>query len=634
MSKANEVLKKYWGHDQLRPAQEKAIDAVLQQQDVIALLPTGGGKSICFQIPALMQEGICIVVSPLISLMQDQVDGLKRKGIKAMMLGGHLPFSELNTLLDNCIYGNYKFLYLSPERLLNELVLDRLKQMNINLVAIDEAHCISEWGHDFRPAYRKIAVLKEHLPHVNIIALTATATKRVLTDISDNLGLNDAEIIKISFARHNISLQIKKSEDKIYELQNYLQAHPGVSIVYVRSRRLTLNLSQLLNNHNVGAKAYHGGMNTAQKERLLRDWQAEKFQVMVATNAFGMGIDKANVRHVIHYHLPDSLESYYQEVGRAGRDGNASTALLIYSDADILKLKDQFLANAPTPQTVKTIYKKLNSYLAIAYGEGQETLHNFNFLTFCNTYNFNTYLVFNVLQFLDRLDVLTLSKEFNQRTELYFKISNRAILTFLDHNEKFQHLVQTLLRMQGGFFDYKTTVNISYLEKKTGYRRERINELLEELAHLDVIDLTLADQDSSVEFLVPREDNFTIHPLVSYIEQYYKNKKFKIDALIQFVENDTQCKVTQLLAYFDEKEQSACGQCSVCLNAKKTTSAKRAELRQIYQAIITTLKRDDTSSKQLHATLPYTEDLILFVLRRMLDRHEISLTTKMDYHLN
>src|SRR5699024_793861 len=402
MLSPNEVLKKYWGFESLRPAQKKAVNHVLKQQDVITLMPTGGGKSVCFQLPALMKEGICVVISPLISLMQDQVNALKEKNIKAISISGPTPIKELTRKLDNCLYGGYKFLYLSPERLQQRLVKNYIREMNVNLIAVDEAHCISEWGHDFRPAYREIKELKELQPDVPIIALTATATNKVLQDIQENLSLENATLVKMSFARENISLLIKKTEDKNYELQKFLSKNLGVSIIYVRSIKLTLTLKDFLNHNNISAEAYHGGMDSEQKEALLKNWQAEKFQVMVATNAFGMGIDKANVKNVIHYQIPDSLGNYYQEVGRAGRNGQEANALLNYENSDLLRLKDQFLKNAPTPEKTKLIYKKLNSYFSIAYGEGVEQEYNFSFLDFCHTYHLNTYLTYNVLHILDR----------------------------------------------------------------------------------------------------------------------------------------------------------------------------------------------------------------------------------------
>lgn len=632
MLSPNEVLKKYWGFDELRKPQQKAVDFVLNRQDVIALLPTGGGKSICFQVPAMMLNGICIVISPLISLMQDQVKALQEKGIKALSLSGPTPYKDLTRKLDNCLYGNYKFLYLSPERLQQEIVLEYIREMNVNLIAVDEAHCISEWGHDFRPAYRDISALKELQPDVPWIALTATATKNVLKDIQENLSLEKAALVKISFARNNIALQIKKTEDKNYELQKFLNKNPGVSIVYVRNRKLTLSLSNFLSLSGVSAQAYHGGMNADQKKKLLDDWQSEKFTTMVATNAFGMGIDKANVKNVVHYHIPDSLEAYYQEVGRAGRNGMESNAILFYDSSDILNLKDQFLKNAPTPEHTRFLYKKLNSYFSIAYGEGTEQTYNFSLLDFSHTYKVNTYLAYNVLQLLDRLEVLKLSKEFHQRTELYFKIPNHELYSFLDQNRYFQPLIHSILRLYGGFFNYKTDIDLKLIEQKTGLSRTSINEQLQKLAALEIIDLTLADQDSTIMFLVPREDDFTINPLTPYIKKHYINKKNKIDEVIRFVEEDRICKMRLLLDYFGENRKEDCRKCSNC--QKKYKKSVKGNFALIISEIITLLQQHkELDIKTLIAQLSFAEEEIIYCLRQLLDTHQVIRTAKNTFIL-
>lgn len=634
MPSANEVLKRYWGFDQLRPSQAEAIKELQKGHDIITLMPTGGGKSVCFQIPALLQPGLCIVISPLVSLMQDQVESLQRKGIKAMSLTGHIPFKDLLRQLDNCLYGGYKFLYLSPERLQQELVQERIREMNINLIAIDEAHCISEWGHDFRPAYREIKILRELQPAVPFIALTATATPKVVADIRQNLELTNAKLIQMSFARNNISLLVKNAEDKSYELQKFLQKNPGVSIIYVRSRKLTLSLRDRLKHHGIKAEAYHGGMNKDQKQKLLQDWQAERFSVMVATNAFGMGIDKANVRNVVHYQLPDSLEAYYQEVGRAGRNGQESAALLLYNPSDILRLKDQFLKNAPTAESLKQVYKKLNAYFSIAYGEGLEQEFNFSFLDFCYTYNLNTYLTYNVLQFLDQQEVLRLSREFHQRTALYFKIENHELYDFLAQNQQYQNLVHVLLRLQGGFFSYKTTINLKLVQAKTSMPRSEINKQLQKLHELEVIDLTLADQDSTIEFLMPREDDYTINPLVPYIKKHYLNKKKKIESVIRFAEDQQECKVKHLLAYFGEDQKEDCKKCTVCQHKYQTKVPAKSLNLKIYEAIRELYATEqEFSSKQLIIQLDFPEENILFVLRRMLDKNLIIRTPKNTYRL-
>lgn len=363
------VLQQYWGYDDFRGSQRKIIDTVISGQDVLALMPTGGGKSICYQVPALAMEGICIVVSPLVALIQDQVAQLKKRNIKAIALTGGIRSNEVNDLLDNCVFGNYKFLYLSPERLQQTVVRERIQQMNVNLIAIDEAHCISQWGNDFRPAYLECSILKELAPQTPMIALTATATPRVVDDIVENLELKEVRIFKDSFSRSNIAFKVKRSEDKLYQLKKYMEKVSGSGIVYVRSRKMSISLANFLVKNGVSASFYHGGIPKSDKEEKLNRWLNGKDRVMVATNAFGMGVDKPDVRLVVHYQIPDSLESYFQEAGRAGRDGEPSTAIILTSKEDADRAKQQFLSTLPDVSFVKTVYSKLNNYFQISYGE-------------------------------------------------------------------------------------------------------------------------------------------------------------------------------------------------------------------------------------------------------------------------
>jgi ATP-dependent DNA helicase RecQ len=401
MSKALELLKLYWKHNNFRELQEDIINAVLDENDTLALLPTGGGKSICYQIPALLNDGICIVISPLIALMKDQVNTLKNKGIKAVALTGGINENEIIDILDNCQYGNYKFLYTSPERLQNEWILERIKNLPINLIAVDEAHCVSQWGHDFRPAYLKIHLLKDFFSKTPILALTATATKRVQDDIIDQLRLTNTAVFWQSFERKNSAYMVIETEDKLHYSAQILKKNIAPSIIYVTNRKSCTDTVNQLKSVNISATFYHGGLSMKDKEKHMKLWMDEKVQVMVATNAFGMGIDKANVKTVIHFHLPSNLESYYQEAGRAGRNGEKAYAVILVNSSDIEHAYSQFIHVLPDKSFLNFVYKKLCSYLQIGYGEGIDEEYNFNLNNFCLKYNLSLLKTYNSLLFLD-----------------------------------------------------------------------------------------------------------------------------------------------------------------------------------------------------------------------------------------
>lgn len=608
------------------------ISYILQQEDVIALMPTGGGKSICFQVPAMLTKGICIVISPLLALMQDQVNNLMQRGIPALMLQSGISYSDLDKILDNCIYGKYKFLYLSPERLQQELVQARLKLMNVNYLVVDEAHCISEWGNDFRPAYQNIISFKNLHPNVKTIALTATATDRVVSDMVKYLDIPNTKVFKQSFKRDNLHLISENFEDKNYKIVQFLNKNAGSSIVYVRNRSATEELSNFLKSNNISASPFHGGLNNVQKNKLLQDWLAEKTRVMVATNAFGMGIDKANVRNVIHYHLPESLESFFQEAGRAGRDDKAANAYLIFNNSDILRLKKQFLETLPTVEDVKLVYKKLNAYFSIPFGEGKEELHNFNFLEFCKNYQLHSVKTFQVLQLLDRASILTLKKEYKQHIEIQFKINAKQVDYFESANPKYFQLLQVLTRSFSGIFDQFLALDLKELQYKTGHSLSEIKIQLNELKNQEILNLNVIDQDTSVYFLEPREDDVTINPLIPYIRQQFQNKESKVNAVLNYIENNTDCKMVQLLSYFGEVNLKDCKKCSVCISKNKKTS-NLSNKRKIALEILKILTYKPATSREILQQLKYEEIIVLDILQQLLDIDKVELTSDKKFKI-
>ncbi|OEJ98549.1 recombinase RecQ [Flavivirga aquatica] len=626
------ILERYWNFTAFRPQQEAIINAAINNEDTFALLPTGGGKSLCFQIPALAKKGICIVISPLIALMKDQVLSLKNKGIKAMAITSGISHSKLDTLLDNCIYGNYKFLYLSPERLQQELVQDRIKQMHVNLIAVDEAHCISQWGSDFRPAYKNIDLLRRLHPSVNVIALTASAKPEVVEDIVKELDFIQPKIFKQSFSRSNLAYMVFHENDKYYRLETILKKHVEPSIVYVRNRKLTLEISTLLKSKNITATYYHGGLSNLEKDSNMTAWLQNQKQVMVATNAFGMGIDKPDVKTVIHLNLPESIESYFQEAGRAGRNGNKAFAVILKNNSDEILVKNQFLNVLPTVDFVKQVYRKLCNYFQVSYGEGEYLTFNFDFNSFCKTYNFSTILSYNALLLLDRNSVITLSKQFKNKVTVQFTISNAALFNYLETHQDFSIIVKSILRMYGGIFDHITKIDLVRIAEKSSIPETILIEALLQLERDAIITLNLAKTDAQVTFIEPREDDKTINRIALIIEQQNKLKQRQVKAILEYIENNSTCKSIQLLSYFGEKDIKPCGICSVCINTKKKEAPQN--INAIKKRIIELLESGDKSSRDMIPLLKCPEYLLINALKLLLEHHIITVTQKNTYKLS
>ncbi len=626
-----EVLERYWNHTAFRPLQEDIITSVLDNEDTFALLPTGGGKSICFQIPALIKDGICIVISPLIALMKDQVNTLKAKGIKAIALTSGMSYKDLDTQLDNCIYGNYKFLYLSPERLQHPLVQERILQMQVNLIAVDEAHCISQWGNDFRPAYKNINSLRQMHPHVNCIALTATAKHNVVDDIVANLDFVNPKIFRASFSRSNIAYGVIHTDDKLFQLEQLLNTYQGSSIIYVRNRRATTNIHNYLKTKGFSSTFYHGGITNKEKQERLYQWTHNQKLIMVATTAFGMGIDKSNVKTVIHFNLPESIESYYQEAGRAGRNGELAHAVVLKQHIDEDHLRNQFLSTLPSVSFVKTVYNKLCNYFQISYGEGEDSTHQFDFKSFCNVYKLNASITYNALLLLDRNTIITLTQHFNFRTKIQFKTTNAALFQYLETHIELNTLVKVLLRTYGGIFDYETKVNLSLVIQKTSLPETQIINYLQRLEKDEIISLQMANTDSEITFLTPREDDITINPIAKTIEQQHQLKHEQIEAVLSYVQNDSVCRHRQLLSYFGEKTKTNCGICSVCI--AKSSEVNRSNKTGFSNKILIALQVEDLSSRQLLQHIKCSEQELLQSLSQLIEIKKIKITPANTYSL-
>lgn len=626
-----QILQEYFGYSSFRPLQEEIITSVIHGNDTVALLPTGGGKSLCFQVPALCLGGICIVISPLVALMNDQIMRLKEAGIKALHLSGGLSFDELNIALDNAMYGNFSFLYLSPERLQQEIVQLAIQKMNVSLIAVDEAHCISQWGNDFRPSYKNITLLREMHPLVPFIALTATATPEVLADTISELKLELPKVFKSSFYRPNLAYKTMKVEDKLYHIQQLLQKESLSSIIYVRSRSMAVETSEHLNSLGIRSTFYHGGISAEIRQQRLEQWKNGLIPAMVATNAFGMGIDHAEVRYVFHLQLPESLESYFQEAGRAGRDGKPAEALLLYNDHDKTLVRKQFIDSLPRKKDLKKVYHSLMNYFRIPYGEGEFATFAFNFTEFCKTYSFASVLTYNALTTLDRLGVLQLSRQFGRRSTLKFKVSSERLLAYFGKDPQVSLIGKTFLRVYGGIFELATPVNLDLIASKTGQTSETIVAALKKMERDGVAEVQLYDTDAVITFLVPREDDRTVNRMAVGVHELNDKKVNQVEALLQYVENNFMCKSEQLLQYFGEENTERCGICSVCM--KDNRDHERRDMKSISEQVLTLMESGEFSSREICERLTFDEEKILKVLRALLDAGKIGLNPKNEYYI-
>jgi ATP-dependent DNA helicase RecQ len=629
MQKAERILKKYWGHDEFRSPQKEIIASILSPKDTLGLMPTGGGKSICFQIPALMTDGICLVISPLIALMKDQVDNLMKRDIKALALTGGISSDEVITLLDNCLYGNYKFLYLSPERLQQDWVLEKIKNLPLNLIAIDEAHCVSQWGHDFRPSYLKISVLKTFFPTVPFLALTASATERVKLDIIEQLKFENPAIFQKSFARENIAYLVVETEDKLFKIEQILKKNPEPSIIYVRNRKSCYEISNQLQQLGIKAAFYHGGLARRDKTKNMDWWMQEKVQVMVATNAFGMGIDKANVKTVIHYQLPENIENYYQEAGRAGRNGEKSFAVLLVAPSDLAIAQAQFITNLPDNDFLKLSFIKLCNYFQIAYGEGIDEQFAFNLNHFCSLYQFPVLKTFAALQFLDRQGIITFTQEFSEKITLQFIIESKEVIRYISLNPQEEEIILVFLRTYPGIYEIPTAVNLSLVARKSNTEESKIEEILEKLKEKGIVEFIAKNNDATITFNEVREDDRTINRVVKYLEAQNNLKKEQLKQVVNYVTNTETCKSRLILAYFGEKNTSECGICSYCI-AKKN---KSSDTKPLVILIIELLSEKAQTSRELLKTLHCNEELLIFALQELLDDKKIKIAANNKYTL-
>ena len=628
MISAKEILKEYWNFSSFRIPQEEIIKTVLQQKDVITLLPTGGGKSICFQVPALVKEGVCLVISPLIALMQDQVENLKNRNIKATTIKAGSSQNDIITLFDNIKFGNIKFLYISPERLQSTFIQQKIKELNVSFVAIDEAHCISEWGHDFRPSYRNIKVLKDIIPNVNFIALTATANKKVLEDISSNLELKNPGIFKKSFTRENLAYQVFSVEDKLLRLEQIFAKTKSPAIIYVNSRKKTVELANFLNARNFKSSFYHGGLSIKEKQISFDNWMTEKTPIMISTNAFGMGIDKSNVGIVVHFDVPFSIENYIQESGRAGRDEKKSFAVLLKNENDIAIYKEQVKKGLPSLLEIKEVHRKLYQYFRISNGEISENSYSFNLLEFSEIYKFTPIKVDAILKILSNNGVFELTNTYNQKSTVIFNSSSRNVISHAIRNIYTKKFIDTLLRTYTGLFEQEVKVDEFLLAKKNNITSKQVIANLERLQQEEILTYNSVKTDTEIRFLVPREDDKIINRFSKEISRFLKQKEKKSADFLAYITNNKVCRSIQILEYFDEISTKNCGICDVCL------SKKRYNKKDIYFEILSILKeKNSLTSQEINQYLKANEKDILIHLQELLAQDKIQINHQNKYQL-
>jgi ATP-dependent DNA helicase RecQ len=617
-----QILQHYWKHEQFRPLQQPIIEAVMHGRDTLALLPTGGGKSVCYQVPALAMDGICLVVSPLIALMKDQVDNLKVKGIEAIAIVSGMGKREVDIALDNCIYGPVKFLYLSPERLLSDLVQERIKYMKVNLIAVDEAHCISQWGYDFRPSYLHVAKLRQLHPKVPILALTATATAEVKEDIQDKLLFKERNVFQQSFERKNISYRIQHEENKLRRMLEVARSVSGSGIVYVRSRKETTELSQFFNQHGIATDYYHAGLSGDVRTAKQEQWKNNHIRIIVATNAFGMGIDKPDVRFVMHKDLPESLEAYYQETGRGGRDEQKAYAILLYNELDKQKQQRKYEINFPSVDEIKQVYHYLANYYQLAYGAGEGLSFDLDLADFSKRFKLDALKSLNALKFLEQGEYLSFNESVFLPSRFQFNIEHDQLYNFQIQNPAWDPFVKTLLRSYGGAFDNYTRIREFDIARRTNLSVQQVTDALQQLNEFEVLSYLPQTDKPQVTYLKPRQTSANLWIDRQYLDNRRAVYLKKMEAMLAYVETD-KCRSQLLLAYFNEPDAPKCGICDVCLREKRQQNA--GQLQNILtDEILQFLNTSPQSLEQLVLALKHGKSAEkLAVIRQLLDTGRI-----------
>lgn len=627
MSIFHNILKEYWGYEDFRPLQEDIIKSVSEGRDTLGLMPTGGGKSITFQVPALAKEGICLVVTPLIALMKDQVSNLKRKGIKATMIYSAMSREDILTVFDNCYFGDYKFLYVSPERLSTELFQKKIQAQRLSMIVVDESHCISQWGYDFRPSYLKIAEIRKFFPEIPVLALTATATPEVVDDIQEKLHFAKKHVYKKSFERSNLAYVVRRTENKLEQLLRILNSVKGTSVVYVRSRSRTKEIAEFLEQNEISADFFHAGLSDEEKDRKQHNWKTDVCRVIVATNAFGMGIDKPEVRSVVHIDLPDSIEAYFQEAGRAGRDGEKAYAVLLFNSSDATKLKKRIADNFPSKDFIKKVYERLGNFFELGVGYGLEKIYAFNLNDFCKKNALPINPTYSALKILELSGYLELTEELDNPSKLMFSVSKDGLYKLDSLNKKYDNLIQVLLRSYTGVFTDYVHINEDVIAERLNKTRNEIyNELLD-LQKKGIVRYIPFRKTPFIIYTRERQDISDLHlPVAAYDERKQRYEK-QVFSMLDYAESDNVCRSRILLDYFGEENSNDCRQCDVCLSKRNIESnSYRDEVKAKIEYL---LKKEPLSVNELIKRIAGNETSILEIITSLLDTNFLEQDNRM-----
>lgn len=625
MSLYHEILKRYWGYDAFRDLQEEIITSIGEGKDTLGLMPTGGGKSITFQVPALAKEGMCLVITPLIALMKDQVENLKNRDIKAIAIYSGMTRQEIIVALENCIFGNYKFLYISPERLDTEIFRVKLRSMNISMITVDESHCISQWGYDFRPAYLKIAEIRELLPDIPVLALTATATPEVVKDIQQRLHFKKENVFRMSFERKNLAYIVRNTDNKTGEILHILNRMPGSSIIYVRNRKRTKETTLFLQREGITADFYHAGLNNDVKDLRQKRWQSGECRVMVATNAFGMGIDKPDVRTVIHLDLPDSPEAYFQEAGRAGRDGEKAYAIILYANSDKAALKKRISDTFPEKDYIKQVYEQLNYYYQMAMGDGLGCMFDFNLEDFCRKYKHFPVPADSALKILTQAGYIEYTDEQDNASRLLFTTRREELYKLREMGEQADLLIQTILRSYTGVFTDYAYIHEDSLAMRTGLTRQQIYDLLIVLAKRRILDYIPHKKTPYIIYKRERVELRHLQISQTVYEERKERYEARIKAMLEYVTSETACRSRMLLHYFGEKNEHNCEQCDTCINRKKNNGVTDSSYNALRRQILEMLSVQQRTPADLARLIEADKEEIAAVIRFLLDKGEIQM---------